>query len=105
MDNRFTSWIMRLCGSVAPNVPPLAEGRRLSDGLQQASVGGCASFSMDEIRSRFELVKSGKMSRDEFLSLYPENTVLFVDAKDGRFSVAVDESILWDSTDAKPSEL
>lgn len=55
---------------------------------------------MDEIKARFELVKSGGMSRDEFLSIYPENMVLFVDRKDGRFSVAVDQSILRDAVDA-----
>jgi len=75
-------------------------------GLRQPLVGGSASlFSKSEITDRFQLVKSGKMSRDEFLSTYPENMVMFVDGRDGRFSVAVDESILRDATDAKSSEL
>jgi len=87
------------------NVRGLPQGGP-KDTLQQASVRGSASlFSKAEITDRFQLVKSGKMSRDEFLSIYPENMVLIVDIGDGRFSVAVDESILRDTTNAKPSEL
>ena len=62
-------------------------------GLRQPLVGGSAShsssFSMDGIMARFELVKSGEMSSDEFLSVYPENMVGVIGA-----SVVVDKSLL-----------
>ena len=84
---------MRGRSSIAANVRGLPQGGP-QDTLRQASVRGSASlFSKSEIMDRLQLVKSGKMSSDEFLSMYPENMVGFIGEGVGA-SIVVDKSLL-----------
>jgi len=78
--------------NVAYNVPPLDDGRPKESDDKRLLEAGPSSFSLDDIKDCFELVKSGELSQDEFLSKYPKNSVGIIGSNQQR-SLVIDISL------------
>lgn len=72
--------------------PPLDDGRGTKPIDKGLLAAGPSSFSLDEIKACFELVKSGELSQDEFLSKYPKNSVGIIGSNQ-QHSLVIDRSL------------